>query len=68
MKDNSFKLALSPSQAAEAVGLGRTRIFELIRTGQLKARKSGRRTLILSDDLKNYLERLPMVLVSESNN
>lgn len=61
MKKNPNNVAMSPEQAAEAAGLGRTLIFELIRDGKLKARKCGRRTLILTDDLKECLESLPVV-------
>ena len=52
-------LALSPEVAARLIGLGRTKFFELIREGKLRARKVGRRTLILRSDLEAFLASLP---------
>ncbi len=53
------KLGYSPEEAAQVAGSGRTKIFNAIRDGHLKARKFGRRTVILADDLKTFLESLP---------
>lgn len=53
-------IARSPEKTAEVTGLGRTKIFEMIRSGELKARKAGRRTLIFDDDLRECLARLPL--------
>ncbi len=61
MKTKPNNFAMSPEQAAEAAGLGRTLIFEMIRVGKLKAHKCGRRTVILTDDLMECLESLPVV-------
>lgn len=38
---------------------GRTKIFAAIREGKLKARKSGRSTIILREDALDYLRQLP---------
>ena len=54
------KLAFSPNSAAEAIGSGRTKIFEEIKLGRLKARKFGSRTIILRDDLLAWLLALPL--------
>jgi excisionase family DNA binding protein len=56
-------LAHSIAEASERSGIGRTALYELINTGQLTARKRGRRTLILHDDLRRCLESLPSVEV-----
>jgi excisionase family DNA binding protein len=53
-------LALSVDKAAAAAGIGRTKIYEAIKLGNLKARKLGRHTVILTDDLKAFLESLPV--------
>jgi len=44
--DAEGRLAYGVEEFAKKVGLGRTFVFELIRNGELKAIKLGRRTLI----------------------
>jgi len=39
--------------------LGRTSVFAAIKEGALKARKFGRRTIILDEDLRAFLSSLP---------
>jgi hypothetical protein len=56
---NSMALAYSIPDAVAASGLGRTRLYSAIKTGDLRTRKFGRRTIILVDDLKSFLEALP---------
>jgi excisionase family DNA binding protein len=58
-------LALSIVEACARSGVGRTTIYEMIKTGRLSARKCGRRTLILTDDLQRCLEELPPVKTAE---
>ena len=50
---------LSIAEACALAGVGRTKIYEAITDGSLKARKLGRRTLILRDELRNFLASLP---------
>jgi excisionase family DNA binding protein len=57
----STPLAYSIAEACEAARVGRTAIYEAIRSGALRARKRGRRTLVLVDDLPRWLEKLPAV-------
>ncbi|HEX4407374.1 MAG TPA: helix-turn-helix domain-containing protein [Xanthobacteraceae bacterium] len=52
-------LAYTIRQACSLAGIGRTTIYAEIKSGRLRARKIGRRTLILSDELMDYLRRLP---------
>lgn len=40
-------------------GLGRTQVYEELRSGRLKARKCGRRTIIPMSDAENWLQTLP---------
>jgi excisionase family DNA binding protein len=51
-------LAYSIAQACEVANFGRTSIYEAINSGELIARKNGRRTVILSDDLRRWLQSL----------
>lgn len=55
------RLAYSPADAAKAAGIGRTTLFAEIRDNRLQARKQGRRTIILRDDLQAWLLGLPTV-------
>jgi excisionase family DNA binding protein len=52
-------LAFTIADAAKASGLGRTSLYQLIGSGQLKACKAGNRTLIPADSLRRYLASLP---------
>jgi excisionase family DNA binding protein len=55
----NIPLAYSIAEACEIARIGRTSIYEAINSGELIARKNGRRTLILSDDLRRWLQSLP---------
>ena len=59
-------LAHSIAEACTRSGIGRTAMYDLINTGQLPARKRGRRTLILEVDLRRCLESLPTVPLKSS--
>jgi excisionase family DNA binding protein len=53
--------AFSVAEACEKARIGRTSIMAAIRTGELRAVKCGRRTLILPNDLRRWLATLPVV-------
>jgi len=57
--DTDAPLAYDILSASKKAGLGRSKLFEEINAGRLKARKAGRRTLILRDDLAAWLASLP---------
>jgi len=59
MDDRIEKMAFSVDEAGLRAGLGRDKIYAAIKSGQLEARKAGRRTLITTDALKQFIERLP---------
>lgn len=53
------QLAYDVLTAAEKVGVGRSTIFDEIKSGNLVARKVGRRTLIRHEDLVAWTAALP---------
>jgi excisionase family DNA binding protein len=53
-------LLFSLADAASAIGVGKSILHELIASGKLPVRKLGRRSLILREDLEDYLQGLPV--------
>jgi excisionase family DNA binding protein len=49
------RLAYSPSEGAQVLGISRSKIYELITAGDLKVIKLGSRTLILHSELVRFL-------------
>lgn len=49
-----MQISLSIEEARAATGLGRTKLYQLINSGELKARKIGKRTIILKEDLEDF--------------
>ena len=62
---NGPSLAVSIAEAVRLTGIGRSSLYEAIRRGDLPIRKSGRRTLLLMEDLRQWLSGLPAPYASE---
>ena len=54
----NIKIALSIDEASQFSSIGKTRLYQAINNGALKARKLGRKTLILKTDLEDFLLNL----------
>lgn len=54
-------IGLSIHEAINASSLTRSRLFDLMKTGEIDARKVGKRTVIIGDSLRSYLLRNPSV-------
>jgi excisionase family DNA binding protein len=61
MKDISGieRAAFSIDEAAHRLNSCRDKIYGAINAGKLRAKKDGRRTIILASDLEDYLANLP---------
>lgn len=53
------KEAYNIPEVCQRAGSSRTSVYEAIKVGELVARKRGRRTIVLHDDLMAWLRRLP---------
>jgi len=57
-------IALTIENATEQSGLSRSRLYVLIGEGKIEARKAGKRTLILGESLRQYIESLPAASIA----
>lgn len=53
-----MKILLSIEEVCAATGLGRTKVYEVIGTGALPAKKWGKRTLVVKADLEDFISNL----------
>lgn len=52
-------VSLTVDDATQYCGIGRTKLYELIREGKFSARKMGKKTLLLTEELDAYIRSLP---------
>jgi excisionase family DNA binding protein len=53
------RLAYTIDELSDASGVGRTKIYEEIRSGRLRAKKLGSRTLITAEAANDWVKQLP---------
>lgn len=54
------KAALTVADVAQQGSMSKRQVYRLLKAGQLKARKSGHKTLILTSDFEAWLRALPV--------
>lgn len=59
--------AYSVGEACSQASCGRTTLYGAIRRGELTARKRGKRTLILADDLNAWIASWPEIASKAAN-
>ena len=52
------RLLLTPEDAAELLGVGRTKLYELLRLGAIESVRIGRARRVPADALHDYVTRL----------
>ena len=52
------RLLHGTAEAADLIGIGRSTLYELIKSGEIKSVKIGRRALIHHDELERYVQVL----------
>lgn len=53
-------IAVTIPEAVRLTGIGRSKLYELFRRGDLKPRKAGKRTLLIRTELEEYISSLPV--------
>ena len=61
------KLAYTPREACDALRIGRTKLYELFASGDLKAVALGGKTLIPRDELENFMASLPAIHIQRTH-
>jgi excisionase family DNA binding protein len=60
-RDVAHLNALTVNEACKLSGFGRTTFYRLVKSRKITARKVGRRTIVLLDELEQALKSLPLV-------
>ena len=61
-----WKLAYRIDEAVAATGIGRTKLYEIIKAGKIETRRAEGMTIILRDELQRYLHSLPLTQTSQA--
>jgi len=64
MRNEPSKLFYTTAEAKAALGIGLTRLYQLIGSGRLRARKLGKTTLIEADSMRALAAALPLAKIA----
>ncbi len=62
-----MQLSFSIEEVCKVTGFGRTKLYEAINEGLLPARKYGKRTIILRQELETFLDGLQPYATNQIN-
>ncbi len=54
------KAAYTVHEVTKEIGIGRSKLYAEMAEGKLKARKIGKKTIFLAEDVQAYLSNLPV--------
>lgn len=54
-----YRETVTVAEAIQRFGIARTKLYELIREGDIEAVKLGRRTLIRTESVRAFIDHLP---------
>lgn len=61
------KLFYTISESCRLLSLGKTKLYELIGSGEIPVRKVGKKSLVATADLKRWADRLPAIAVKPAD-
>lgn len=64
MRSDPAKLFYTTAEAKSALGIGLTRLYELMGSGRLRARKLGKTTLIEAESMRALAAALPFAKIT----
>lgn len=53
------KSAYTVNEITKEIGIGRSKLYSEMAAGKIKARKIGKKTIFLAEDVQAYLSNLP---------
>jgi excisionase family DNA binding protein len=59
MDNHQYKIVLTLEETCEIARIGRSTLYRSLRSGALRARKIGKKTVVLREDLQAWLQSLP---------
>jgi hypothetical protein len=61
LRRRARRRAMSIAEFCARYGPGRTKAYEELKSGRLRGRKIGKRTIITEDDAEEWLRHLPVI-------
>lgn len=57
----NHQLLYTVAECCRMAAIGRTKFYELVANGEIPIRKIGKKSLIAASDLRDWVERLPVI-------